>query len=124
MKAILVDDELLALSYLEFQLMKMDHFILEIISKLTNPYDAIELVKHTKVDIAFIDIELPEINGIELAERMLEYNPDLKVVFITANQEYAVEGFDLNAIDYIVKPIRFDRLSKTMHRINEVIPSM
>ncbi|MFC9709031.1 response regulator [Paenibacillus sp. NPDC056933] len=117
MKAILIDDELLALSYLELQLMKMDNFSLEIIGKFTNPYDAMAIVKHTKVDIAFIDIELPEINGIELAERLLEDHPGLMVVFVTAYQEYAVEAFELNAMDYIVKPVRFDRLSKTMNRI-------
>ncbi|WP_127537006.1 response regulator [Paenibacillus illinoisensis] len=117
MKAILIDDEVLALSYLELQLLKMENFSLDIIGKFTNPYDALDIVKHAKVDIAFIDIELPEINGIELAERLLEYDPDLMVVFVTAYQEYAVDAFELNAIDYIVKPVRFDRLSKTMNRI-------
>lgn len=117
MKAILIDDEVLALSYLELQLLKMENFSLNIIGKFTNPYDALDIVEHAKVDIAFIDIELPEINGIELAERLLEYDPDLMVVFVTAYQEYAVDAFELNAIDYIVKPVRFDRLSKTMNRI-------
>ncbi|WP_405153567.1 response regulator [Paenibacillus sp. FSL K6-0108] len=117
MRAVLIDDELLALSYLELQLMKIDNINLDIIGKFTNPNDAIDIVKHTKVDIAFIDIELPEINGIELAERLLEVNPDLMVVFVTAYQEYAVEAFELNAMDYIVKPVRFDRLSKTMNRL-------
>lgn len=117
MRTILIDDELLALSYLELQLMKMDNFGLEIIGKFENPYDAIALVKHTQVDIAFIDIELPEINGIELAERLLEDNPGLMVVFVTAYQVHAVEAFELNAMDYIIKPIRFDRLCKTIDRI-------
>lgn len=117
MKAILIDDEPLALSYLERQLMKMDTISLEISGRFTNPYDALDLANHTKVDIAFIDIELPEINGIELAERLLEHYPGLMVVFVTAYQEYAVDAFELNAIDYIVKPVRFDRLSKTINRI-------
>lgn len=117
MKAIIIDDELLALSYLEHHLMKMANFSLEIIGKFTNPYDAIDITKHTKVDIAFIDIELPEMNGIELAERLMEHEPGLIVVFVTAYQEYAVKAFEVNAVDYILKPVRFDRLSKTMNRI-------
>ena len=56
-------------------------------------------------------------NGIELAERLLEHEPGLIVVFVTAYQEYAVKAFEVNAIDYILKPVRFDRLSKTMNRI-------
>ncbi|KAA8748107.1 response regulator [Paenibacillus sp. UASWS1643] len=55
--------------------------------------------------------------GIELAERLLEHEAGLIVVFVTAYQEYAVKAFEVNAIDYILKPVRFDRLSKTMNRI-------
>src|SRR5690625_4481387 len=60
---------------------------------------------------------MPEINGLELAEKILEVNQDLTVIFVTAFTEYAVEAFEINALDYIVKPVNQDRLKKTLERI-------
>ena len=121
MKVILVDDEQLAVDYLERQLMKLSN--IEIIGKFIDPIAGRREILLQDVDLVFLDINLPEINGIELAEQILEKKPDIYIVFVTAYNEYAVKAFELNALDYIVKPIRLDRLNKTMERITESVES-
>lgn len=66
---------------------------------------------------AFIDIEMPEMDGLTLAEKLLEQNPEMKIVFITGWNQYAVEAFDLNALDYVMKPINKTRFVKTTERL-------
>ncbi|WP_410769349.1 response regulator [Fontibacillus sp. BL9] len=116
MKVILVDDERLALDYLERQLAKLAMDI-DIVGKYTDPLEGIRGIISRQADIVFLDINLPELNGIELAEQILEQKPDIQVVFVTAYDEYAVKAFELNALDYILKPIQAERLEKTMNRI-------
>lgn len=120
MKVILVDDERLALDYLERQLLKLAMDI-EIVGKFTNPFEGRQETIDRQPDIVFLDINLPEFNGIELAEQILEQRPETNVVFVTAYDEYAVKAFELNALDYILKPLRMERLEKTMNRIRESI---
>lgn len=117
MRVILVDDERLALDYLERQLMKLAD--IEIVGKYSDPIVGRKEILQARVDVLFLDISLPEINGIELAEQILETKPDINVVFVTAYNEYAVKAFELNALDYIVKPIRIERLTKTVDRVRE-----
>lgn len=115
MKAIIIDDESLALEYLSNQLNKNSSIKIlgEFVSFDTKDY--IDLLK--EIDIAFLDIEMPEISGLELAEQILEINPSVIIVFITAFNEYAVQAFELNALDYLLKPVQSDRLKKTLERI-------
>ena len=114
MKTILVDDESLALEYLEKLLNKLESF--DIIGKYTNPHNAKRNILKEKPAIVFLDIEMPEINGIELAEQILQSLPKTHIVFVTAFHDYAVQAFELNAIDYVVKPVQLHRLSETLHR--------
>jgi two-component SAPR family response regulator len=117
MKVILVDDEQLALDYLERQLLKIKDII--IIAKFTNPHEALEGITQCVPDVVFLDIQLPEMSGIELANLLFERNPNLNIVFVTAYNEFAVKAFEINALDYIVKPVRMERLIKTMGRMKE-----
>jgi two-component system, LytTR family, response regulator len=120
LKAILVDDEQIALDFLENLLIKTSE--LQIVAKLTNPLLVKDTVKKTKSDIVFLDINMPQVNGLELAEQILEINPDIHIVFVTAYDEYAINAFEINALDYLLKPIRIDRLQKTMERLkNNVV---
>lgn len=120
MKTILVDDEQIALDFLENLLIKTSE--LQIVAKLTNPLLVKDIVKKTKSDIVFLDINMPQVNGLELAEQILEINPDIHIVFVTAYDEYAINAFEINALDYLLKPIRIDRLQKTMERLkNNVV---
>src|SRR5699024_8348568 len=98
MKAILVDDDLLALDFLEHQLEKVGG--IEIIGKYNNLkfyYDNDQALLDA-INVIFLDIEMREVNGLELAERFLESNPSLSVVFVTAYNEYAMQAFTLNAL--------------------------
>ncbi|MBM7702397.1 response regulator [Metabacillus iocasae] len=115
MRAVLIDDEYLALDYLERQLNKV--VAIDIIGKYENPIVALDEVIKADVDVVFLDIQMPEVNGIDLASQIIEQKPDVIIVFVTAYQEYAVQAFELNAIDYVVKPIRLDRLKNTIQRI-------
>ncbi|RKD25894.1 hypothetical protein BEP19_02910 [Ammoniphilus oxalaticus] len=115
MRAILVDDEPLALDFLEHQINKISNIV--IVEKLTN----LEIAEREKllqnIDLVFLDIEMPGKNGLELAEQLLEVNKNLAIVFVTAFHEYAVQAFELNALDYVLKPAQTDRLQKTITRI-------
>jgi len=115
MKAILIDDEMLALNFLEHQLSKIGSC--QVVGKYIDPLKGREAVEQQDVDIVFLDIELPEMDGIELAERLLEHRPGIQVVFVTSYDEYAVRAFELNAIDYLVKPVREERLLNTLQRL-------
>lgn len=117
MKFVLVDDEQLALDFLEFQL-----------NKITEP-ESLHAFTHLDVsenesllleaDVIFLDVEMPGRNGLELAEDIIAVNPNAKIVFVTGFNEYAVQAFELNALDYIVKPAQEERLSITLARFEK-----
>ncbi|GGA70623.1 response regulator [Ornithinibacillus halotolerans] len=115
MNAILIDDEPLALDYLERQINKVSN--LSILGKYIyfDIHNNLNIVKDS--DLVFLDIEMPEINGLELAEQLLEINPALTVIFVTAYKDYAVNAFELNALDYILKPVEPDRLQKALNKL-------
>lgn len=126
MKAIIVDDERLALKKLESLLTEpIDQDIhFEEIRTFQDPQRAIEAARDETFHLAFLDIEMPEINGFELAERLLLVQPHLHIVFVTAYQEYAVKAFELNALDYLLKPVHVRRLTMTMQRIAKSIATV
>lgn len=115
MKAILIDDEQLALNYLEHQLVHVAD--VEIIGKFTDPIVGKRAIEKNEIDIVFLDIHIPKLNGIELAEQLLEVKPQLQIVFVTAYERYAIKAFELNALDYVLKPVGKIRLRTTMKRI-------
>lgn len=115
MKVVLVDDERLALNFLERQLLEIAD--VDIIGKFVDPLRGKEIILNEEVDVVFLDINLPEMNGLELAEQIMAIKPKLIIVFVTAYDEFAVKAFEQNAIDYVVKPIGTERLMKTMQRI-------
>lgn len=91
--------------------------------KYQNPLIALEEVLDVCPQVAFIDIEMPEMDGITLAEKLLEKNSQIVIVFITAFNQYAVQAFDLNALDYIMKPINAERFKKMAEKIKNEINS-
>ena len=102
-KVIAVDDEQNALNRFERMISQDDR--LSLLSTFTNPLDALEYVKTNHVDIAFLDIEMPEMTGLELAENLLDYNPYIEIVFVTAYNQYALEAFRAHATGYLLKPL-------------------
>lgn len=117
MRVILIDDERLALEYMAYQLADLPE--IEIIGQHIDPIKGKEQVIQDDADIVFLDIHLPEISGLELAEQLLEKKPHLNIVFVTAYDDYAVRAFELDALDYIVKPVMKERLLKTINRLKE-----
>jgi len=117
MKVILLDDENLALKYLENQLQHIAN--VNIVGKFMDPISCKQALLHEEVDLVFMDIHLPEMDGIELAEQILEIKPKLNIVFVTAYDDYAIKAFELNALDYVLKPVGKERLLKTLKRIQE-----
>lgn len=118
MKVILVDDELLALEYMEKLINKIGG--ITVAGKYINPLEAFEAVKTEAPDVIFLDVEMPGMNGVELATRIQESLPKAHIIFVTAFSEYAVKAFDLNAIDYLVKPVRLARLEQAFQRVPSI----
>lgn len=115
MKCIIIDDEPLALELLEDFVSKIPN--LKLVSSCSNAIEAVSILQNNKIDLIFLDIEMPEFTGIEFIKSL-----DVKPLFIftTAYSHYAIEGFNLNAVDYLVKPIPFHRFLKAVNRAQEL----
>ncbi|MVP00988.1 response regulator [Paenibacillus lutrae] len=120
MKVIIVDDEKLALRKIEKLLGDQEglNTEIELVGAYQDPVEALEAVQRETpdIDLAFLDIEMPEMNGFELAERLLALYPQLQVVFVTAYHSFAVKAFEVDALDYLLKPVHPSRLSVTLKR--------
>ncbi|NNG10538.1 MAG: response regulator transcription factor [Arenibacter sp.] len=112
MKAILIDDEPLAINVLKNYVDQIKE--LQLIQTFTNAIDASTFLQRNEVDIIFLDINMPIMNGLDLLGAL---NSKAMVVMTTAHEEYALKSYELEAIDYLVKPIPFPRFLKTIHRI-------
>lgn len=114
--AVVVDDEPLAIEGLKLRLEKIDD--LEVIGEAVDGDSAIAVCHHLQPDVLFIDLNLPGINGLEVVQSLQSDSMPL-VVFVSAYSEYALDAFELNAIDYLLKPVNLGRLQQTMERIRE-----
>ena len=112
MKILLVDDEELQLIRLEKICKKIrpedEYFI------YTNPVKAFREVKDIKIDIAFLDIEMPGYNGVEMAKRLICINPQINIIFVTAYDDYAIDAYKLHASGYIMKPVSEEDIKKEL----------
>ena len=109
---IIVDDEPLAIDILRGYIGQIDH--LELMDTCTDAMSAFRALNQHKVDLLFLDIEMPEMSGIDFI-RSLSSPP--KVIFTTAHREYAIESYDLSAVDYLLKPISFSRFFKAVSKL-------
>ncbi|WP_256762059.1 response regulator [Cohnella sp. WQ 127256] len=121
-QAFIVDDEEHALNILELFLERIGG--VEVIGRSNNGFDALHQLLALKPDVLFLDIEMPEMNGIELAEIIRNDNSDVQIIFVTAYDQYAISAFEQAAIDYILKPLELDRLSKTITRLRKEIGNL
>lgn len=115
-KVLLVDDEYLALQLLESYLIQFDHF--EILGKEKSPITALNLLRNQEVDLLFLDIQMPGLNGNDLLRSLP--NPPV-TIYTTAYPDYALEAFDLNVVDYLLKPIPFERFVKATNKAMELL---
>lgn len=114
LKCVIVDDEPLAITVIEGYLRKIPY--VEIIGKFGSALPVYEFLKTNEVDLLFLDIEMPDLTGIDFVKSL---STPPSVIFTTANKNYAIEGFDLNVDDYILKPISFERLFRSVNRVFE-----
>lgn len=108
----IIDDEPLAIEVIESHVSKIDG--LEVEATFQNAVKAFQALRETEVDILFLDIQMPRLTGIEFL-RMMKNPP--KVIFTTAYREYALEGFELDVVDYLLKPISFNRFLKAVDKV-------
>lgn len=114
-KCIIVDDETIAREIIDSHISKIDN--LEVAAQCKNAIEAFNYVTNNPVDLVFLDINMPEISGISFAKSI---NKDIKIIFTTAYRDYAIDGFELQAVDYLLKPIAFERLLKAVNHYFEV----
>lgn len=115
-KVIIVDDEPLAQDILESYISQMPQ--LELIGKCSNAFEANEKLKQEDIDLMFLDIQMPQLTGIDFLSSLT--NPPA-VIFTTAYSDYAVKGFELDAVDYLLKPISLERFLKAVNKAEKVI---
>src|SRR5690606_35932820 len=111
---LVVDDEELARTLLENYISRLPH--LSLAGKCANPLEALKVMEETEVDLLFLDIQMPELTGIDFL-KSLQQKP--LVIFTTAYSEYAIEGYQLDVIDYLLKPFSFERFVQAVNRALE-----
>lgn len=119
MKILLVDDE-------ELQLVRLEKTCKKVLPKADffsyiNPVKAFEDNKNKGIDIAFLDIEMPGLNGIQLAKKLKKANPLIKIIFVTAYNEYALEAFKIHASGYITKPVNESKIQEEIDELNKAV---
>lgn len=114
LRCIIVDDEPLALDILEDYVRRTPG--LELAARCSGSVEALQAMKGGEVDVAFLDIQMPGLNGLELSKLV---GDDTKVIFTTAFPQYALEGFKVDALDYLLKPISFDEFSRAVAKADE-----
>lgn len=115
MRCIVVDDEMPARDEIIYLLNEIGG--VEILGEASNGENALNLVKNRKPDIVFLDINMSGMDGFDIVDEILRLNYSPLIVFVTAYDQYAIKAFEINAIDYILKPIKKERLDKTIKRI-------
>ena len=110
-----VDDEPPALDILRNYINAVSS--LELAGTCINAVDALNVLRHTRIDLMFLDIQMPQLLGTDLLRTL---NNPPKVIFTTAYREFAVEGFELNAVDYLLKPISFERFLKAVNKVMDI----
>jgi two-component system LytT family response regulator/two-component system response regulator LytT len=115
LKAVLVDDEPLSLDALEFVLDRNE--AIEIIGKYTDPSEALEKVKKSRPDVVFLDVEMPELDGFSAAQEIINMGLGTHIIFATVFEKYALKAFEMDAVDYVVKPFSENRINVTVDRI-------
>lgn len=113
-RCLIVDDEPLARDLLESYVSKTP--FLELAGKCRSALEALQVLETTEVDLLFLDIQMPELSGVEFSKTL---SKDLKVIFTTAFEQYALEGFKVNALDYLVKPFSYTEFLKAANKAKE-----
>ncbi|MDY6276227.1 MAG: response regulator [Bacilli bacterium] len=119
MRILLVDDE-------ELQLLRLVNTVKSVLKdeellSFSNPDKALEEAKKNRIDLAFLDIEMPHLNGIQLAKKLKAINPQTKVIFVTAYDNYALDAFKVHASGYVTKPVNVDKIKKELEQLEGLV---
>ncbi|MBE6079617.1 MAG: response regulator [Veillonella sp.] len=120
-RTILIDDEAPARDELRYLLTTNHSDVIDIIGEADNATAAISLITREKPALIFLDIHMRGLSGLELAQVIHDISPDSKIIFATAYDEYALKAFELQALDYVVKPIEDDRLAKAVQHVQKLV---
>ncbi|MCZ8515511.1 response regulator [Paenibacillus filicis] len=115
LRAMIVDDKALSAKQLKKILEKSSD--IEICHVFLNPLEAYDYVKANSIDIVFVDILMREMSGFRLSSLLLDLDASIKVVFVTASDDYAIKAFEMGALDYLKKPVTALRMSKTLDKV-------
>ena len=113
---LIIDDEPPARELIRSYIKRLDDFI--VVGSFSNAIDGYNFMQKHQVDLLFVDIQMPKMNGLELVKGLV---PRPKIVFTTAYRQYAADGFDLGVLDYLVKPIVFERFLKSISKYNQTL---
>ena len=117
MKCIIADDEFPSREELKYFIKEFSN--LEIVKEFDNGIDVLKYIESYEIDVAFLDISMPGLDGISLAKIAHKMNSEIKIIFITAYKEYAVDAFEIQAFDYFLKPYSEERILSSLQRIEE-----
>jgi DNA-binding LytR/AlgR family response regulator len=117
-RCVAVDDEPLALDIIEDYIRKIEY--LELVARCTSAIEAVSLVNREQVDILFLDIQMPDLSGFEMLESL---NSPPRVIFTTAYENYAVKSYNIDAIDYLLKPFSFARFFRSIEKVVAILAS-
>ena len=115
LRALVVDDERPALDELRY-LLERDDRVGEVLTS-DSATDGLRLLRECDVDVVFLDIQMPGLTGLELAQVLSRFKRPPAIVFVTAHEQHAVDAFDVHAVDYVLKPVRAERLAEAVRRV-------
>jgi len=118
-KVLIADDESLARDELKFLLSQLED--IEVIGEAKDGEEALEKILELEPDVAFLDIQMPNMDGLTVAKKCIKYHSKALIVFATAYDQHAIQAFEINAIDYLLKPFDEERIYKTIERIRSKV---
>jgi two-component system, LytTR family, response regulator LytT len=121
LRTVVIDDEQLAREELCFLLGQLGG--VEIVAQGGNGIEALRIIEEQAPDLVLLDVQMPGLTGFEVARRLLQADVEAQLVFVTAYDQHAIEAFDVNAVDYLLKPVESDRLQTALERVRRRLPS-
>jgi len=120
LNCVIVDDEMPARRELAYLIEGLSN--ITILKDFDDAPEALEYVRQTKPDLVFLDISMPQLDGMSFARQLRQWGVDSRIIFVTAHREYAVEAFELEAFDYLLKPFSEDRLELLLNKLSALDP--